>query len=1068
MGKEWKFVEEPFLQQLSQAGWNVVIHEEGIPQDPKISYRSSFREWILKSIFKEYIQKINVMEDGAEWLTDSQLEELYQEVQTFTDNTLFEGNEQFYTKLRENTTVDVNHATGEKHPVVKLIDFKNPKANHFVAINQFRIDTPGLANEFIIPDIVLFVNGLPFVVVECKYRHYTTSDPMQEAIRQLLRYSNCRGDTEGIVEREGEERLFLYNQLMIATTGDEARVGTISSSYEYFSEWKDIYQEANRIYKPPLGKERSQEILIQGMLVPKTFLDIVESFLLYMQVSERKRIKVVARYQQYRAANKAVQRLLKEEKPFDRSGVIWHTQGSGKSLTMVFIIRKIRRMKELKKYKIIIINDRIDLEEQLGATAGLAGEPVMFVESVNQVKDVLSTSISNINMVMVQKFQNKEKKQEQAHARLMKEFEEFPIVNDSEHVLILIDEAHRSHNRELGFNIFSAFPNASKIAFTGTPLISKRHKKRTHEIFGTYIDTYKIRDAVNDEATVALKYEGKAVYTKVDNEEDLEHDFLDLFGHRTQKELDLIRQKYGTLGDILEAEKRIEKIAADIVDHYLAKIYPNGFKAQVVANSKLAAYRYEKYINQELEKRVQTETDEQKKKEIAFLQTALIVSMNDTNEIPEIKTAMKKSRKNKAVDFFKKSFDTNEPRTGIAFIVVCDMLLTGFDAPIEQVMYIDKKMKEHNLLQAIARANRKTEGKECGYIVDYIGVSNHLLGALKMYEGEEVDDTIRAMTDINEEIPILVDRYERLIHFFKDLGVKEIREYAERRARNAAEELKILDQCIAVLGDDRNRVYFNQQLKLFLESMNILMPNETANQYRPMMEAFVHILAQVRDVYKDDTINLMGVGYKIKKLINEHMNVEKFFTHIQEIDILSDIFEEKVKKNKRSARSKASEMEHAIRKVININIQKDPAFYISLSRKLEAIIAGYRHDVEAMFEELSKLYQTMKQGRSQRDNPFNKEIGLIFYDYLATKLTTPEYHQGKLVKLVLEIMNISQTRVKMVDFWKRENSIKEYRSALEDRFFEAGIEEFYDYELVKGLAGDIAELAKIHHQELIH
>ena len=262
--------------------------------------------------------------------------------------------------------MDENELTGEEDPDVRLIDFHHPERNHFLAINQFRIDTPGGTKGCIIPDIVLFVNGMPLVVVECKDANQVQANPMYEAWRQLMRYTDQREGTHEAGLREGEPRLFHTNQFVIRTCGDQCEFGTITSTdEEYFYPWRDIHPERYRDYTPPLGKERQQELLIQGMLAKETLLDIVRNCTIFMDVGKT-RAKIVSRYQQYRAMLKIIDRLRTGKTPADRSGVIWHTQGSGKSLTMVFVIRKLRMCDDLKDFKVCLINDRRDLEDQLG------------------------------------------------------------------------------------------------------------------------------------------------------------------------------------------------------------------------------------------------------------------------------------------------------------------------------------------------------------------------------------------------------------------------------------------------------------------------------------------------------------------------------------------------------------------------------------------------------------------------------------------------------------------------------------------------------------------------------
>jgi type I restriction enzyme R subunit len=1084
---EYTFVEKPFLDQLENLNWTVVDQGHGIPQDPQLSFRESFREFILKDVFKRSIKAINKTEDGQEWLTDAQLEELYNNLTYHPHRSLLEANKEFHRILQENERVDVNEITGEQSPVVKIIDFDNPLNNDFLAMNQFRVDTPGCAKGFIIPDIVLFVNGIPLVVVECKYFNDYTADPMEEGIRQLLRYQGRRKETEGIHEKEGEEKLFYYNQFMVSTNGDEARFGTITSLYEHFLEWKDIFPEKYRDYTLPLGTERSQEKLIQGMLVPATLLDIIRNFAVYIFDGK---VKVVCRYQQYRAVLKSIDRLLTGKSPLDRSGVIWHTQGSGKSLTMVFLIRKMRTIEELKSYKIVLVNDRTDLEIQLGDTALLTDEPVDKVESIDELKEKLGSPSSNVVMAMIHKFQEKENQKAKnvnklirlsenfTEADLLPEHKELGIINDSEKILLLIDEAHRTQKMDiskskqasLSLNMFNALPNSTKIAFTGTPLITLRHGSNvTKIVFGDYIDKYKLQDAVDDGATVSIVYEGKTSKDVIDDKTLFDIKFFDLFKDRTEQEINLIKKKYGTQKDIFEAEGRIKEIAEDLVNHYIDHILRNGFKAQVVSSSKLAAIRYQKAIDEALKKRIELEKNKPDKDEefiklIEFLKTAVVVSAGETNEDPEITRARKKAISDNAVKNFKKKFDFEKPPTGIALLIVCDMLLTGFDAPIEQIMYVDKKMKEHNLLQAIARVNRTASGKSRGFIVDYIGIANNLHEALEIYGDEEIDDVMGAMSDIEKELPILRDRYYRLLNFFKVRGIEKIQDYVEYKIESPSEQLDLLEQCIELLEPEKLRAEFTVHFKNFLQSMDIIIPDSRANEYIKMVKAFGHLHNRVMHRYKDSTINIMGAGAKVRMLINEHLRSLGIDPKIDPVELLSSDFKDEINKNK-SNKAKASEMEHAIRKHCQVNFNEDPAFYQRMSDKLEEIIKKYQDDYDEQVRQFNLFIDEIKKGRKDNQDPFFDLLKLKLEKYnKISNLSSTDL--DKLPEIINKVLDKIKQTVGRVEFWNKPYEIKTLSGEIDDILLSSGIIDIVD--IKEELTSEFITLAKNRHQKIIN
>jgi type I restriction enzyme R subunit len=1083
---EYNYVEKPFLDQLRALGWEVIDQGEGIPTDPFVSLRTDFREVVLGDVFRQSVRAINTTDDGKPWLTDRQLEELLEDLTNQSDKTLIEANEILLNKLFLcKGVIDKNELTGDEWPDVKIIDFAHPEQNRFIAINQFRIDTPGRVKDHIRPDIVLFVNGLPLVVIECKDVNVFTANPMAEAIKQLHRYADKREETQQAGLKEGEERLFHFNQFVIGTYGDEAQFGTITSTEEHFFAWKDIYPEKYRQFTPPLGAIREQETLIQGMLAPETLLDIVRNCTIFKD-TETARIKVVCRYQQYRAVLKMIERLRKGKSSQERSGVIWHTQGSGKSLTMVFVIRKLRRCEDLKDYKVLLVNDRIDLEEQLGDTAELAGEKVQYITSSQEVTEKLSGPESNLNMVMVHKFQEAEDKDTPDYLKrildkngksveAVPEFKIFDTVNISDRILIMVDEAHRTQSNSAGSlanNLFTAFPNATKVAFTGTPLITERHAQKTWERFGGYIDKYKLHDAVADDATVKILYEGKTADTAINEKHEFDRKFEDLFRDLTDEEMLAVKKKYGTSGDIFEAEKRIEAIAKDMVKHYIEDILPNGFKAQVVSSSKLAAVRYKTYIDKAIQEYLDKEMkkpqpDKECIRKIEFLKSAVVVSSEGTNERAEITVARKHAKEVNAVKNFKKSFDYDRPDTGLAFLIVCDMLLTGFDAPIEQVMYIDKKIKEHNLLQTIARVNRVHKGKKRGFIVDYIGLSHHLREALAIYSQEDVDDVQGSLEDIRSELPLLDNRYRQLVNLFVNHGVKRIEEFVTQQISDAQEDYHVLEQAIELLKDVKLRATFDVYLKKFLQSMDTILPHAYANNYLIQAKRFGYLHAKVRQRYKDESISISGAGGKIKKLINDHLISLGINPKIPPTELLDTDFLKDVHLNA-TAKAKASEMEHAIRKHCKLNFETDPAFYQRLSEKLDALIQKHREDWNQLCVELNKLRDEARTGRVQTEEgisvheaPFYDLIGQIAFG----KEGIPAGHKTKIQELVKKIIEKLQNTIDIINFWSNGFEISKLRGDLSDLMLLSNIDEVA--EKADKIVTEVTALAKSREKDIL-
>lgn len=1047
---EYEFVEKPLLNQLASMGWQVVEQGAGIPQKPANSLRTGFREIVIKGEFIKAVSDINV-HDGKPWLTPHQLEELYEDVTHFGVRSLLESNQEFISRLSK-WQVDENQETGEQNPVVKIIDFENWQANQFVAINQYRIDTPGGVKDYIIPDIVLCVNGLPLVVIECKDVNSFTSDPMFEAIEQLRRYADLR-EPEGSDLKEGEPKLFYTNQLMVATFGDDCKFGTITSDEQYYFHWKTIYPDDAPYIDPTTGKHRKQEMLVQGMLYPRNLLDLTRNFTLFMDAGKQ-RIKVIARYQQYRAVNKILHRMRKGESGMERSGVVWHTQGSGKSLTMVFLVRKIRSSEDLKDYKILAVNDRKDLDKQLGETMALTGETVYRIESAAALKEKLSGDSSTLNMVMVHKFREADDSETPDYIRevvtrydqvaepnklyekgnednVVALFENFGVVNDSDRVLIMIDEAHRTQRSgqdraSLSDNMFDAFPNATRLAFTGTPLIADHHNDPTWKRFGhnpdePYIDEYKLQDAVDDGATLQILYEGRTADTAIYDKHGFDTKFENLFKEKTDAEIAAIRQKYGATGDILEAEKRIKEISQDIVKHYVNKILPSGFKAQVVCSSKQAALHYQTFIRKALEEwieteRAKTEQDVELIKQVEFIDVLVVISSEGTNEKAAFVAVRKEALQKSAVANFKKKFDYQKPETGVAFLIVCDMLLTGFDAPVEQVMYIDKKLKEHNLLQTIARVNRTYPGKTVGFVVDYIGLTENLKDALSIYSGKDQKDILDAFKSVESEMPVLESRYRALIQLFEDRGVKKIEALVRQQLSSDVERYQVTEAAIRELKDIKARDSFNVYLKKFMQSMDIILPNRLADPYKIPMYQFSHLQAKAKQRYKDDSINIAGAGEKVRKLVNEHLVSLGINPKVPPVELFSDKFIEQVKQQK-DPRAAASEMEHAIRKHCKVNEADDPILFRRFSEKLEQVLKKYNEQWDQMLLALEGLRDEIDQGRGE-----DAKSGDPFFDLIvaiAFEGDCSEADAGVIRKVVEEVMDTLADTIETLNFWDR-------------------------------------------------
>ncbi|HHJ1798598.1 TPA: hypothetical protein ACQGVI_001884 [Pseudomonas aeruginosa] len=585
-------------------------------------------------------------------------------------------------------------------------------------------------------------------------------------------------------------------------------------------------------------------------------------------------------------------------------------------------------------------------------------------------------------------------------------------------------------------------------------------------------------DAVNDGATLQILYEGKTADSALNEKHTFDEAFEDLFRDRSEEELLAIKKKYGATGDILEAENRINAIARDLVAHYVDNILPNGFKAQVVCHSKLACIRYQKGIEAALTERIareeaQAAPDTALIQRLRFLKTAVVVSSDGTNEAAYITHARKQAQRMNAVENFCRNFDLSDPDkeyTGIAFLIVCDMLLTGFDAPIEQVMYIDKKLREHTLLQAIARTNRVKKGKQRGYIVDYIGLANHLTDALTLYAAsDELQELHDGMKNIASELPVLEERYQRLLQHFTALGIKQVKAFVNGELPNLDAEAAVVHEAVKALKDDKKRADFEVYLKKFLMSLDIILPNESAQPYRVPAKRFGYILQVTKERYKDTSLDLGSAGEKVKALINEHLISLGINPKVPPVELLAEDFLDKLAAHAgQNNEAKASEMEHAIRKHCTVHHDEDPAFYKSLSEKVDALIEKHHDEWDLLAEKLAELRQEAIAGRQQGEDGMSKEA-TTFYEYIVqlgfASGSVNDADKPAFKALMETTVEILQDTIASIDFWRNPDKQKRVRGLIKTEIAKRGIEELkLNRERV---AVEIMKLAKNRHDELV-
>ena len=985
---EFDLVEEPALVQLQSLGWEYLDGRELSPEES--DERNSFKDVVLERRLTTSIKRLNP------WISDENLRKVVRDLLATQYTNLVEANQSIWETLNQCVSVQQDLGKGNKGQTVRIIDFENPENNDFLCSNQFKVQGP---EQNIIPDIVLFVNGLPLGVIECKSPYI--NNPMEAGITQLLRYANRREPSHNT----GAEKLFYYNQMMVSTHRDKARVGTITSLYEHYLEWKDPY---------PLSSEQvsdnptSQELMIAGLFNKTNFLDVVQNFIVFEPVDGRV-LKKMTRYQQFRAVHKSIHRIKTGADRKEKSGVIWHTQGSGKSLTMVFLTLKIRRDPELRDYKLVFLTDRTQLDSQLTTTfRNTQNETVRHADSVKSLKKLLASDASDVITAMVQKFQE-----------TADDFE-FPVLNETDKVIILADEAHRTQYGTLGAAINTALPNAPKVAFTGTPLIKSQ---KTSNEFGSYIDTYTIEQSVEDGSTIPLLYEGREVEVRVTGD-SLDSLFEEYFSDKSEEEKEAIKSKYGTVQSILEAPRRIERVCIDILKHYREHIEPNGFKAMIVTSSRRAAITYKEQLDK-----------------LGSPESAVIIS-GDHNDEKRFWEYTDPNTQKKQIENFKKPKGEGENQSNLSFLIVKDMLLTGFDAPRAQVMYLDRKLSDHSLLQAIARVNRVDKNKFSGYIIDYYGLGDYLTEALEMFSTEDVSG---ALHELKDEIPKLKNAHTRVIKHFEGLDLDDI------------------DDCIYSLEEEIRRQEFQADFNKFAKQMDIVLPDTSATPFINDLKRLGKIAIGARNIYRDEQLSIAGVGEKVRDLIEQHVYSTGVDPKIPPVDLLAENFKEKLDEHK-TPRAKASDIEHAIRHHIRVRIDEDPQYYKPLSDHLEEIIKANEEKWEELVQLLLEFRETIEEKRVQSA----KDLGLTetehaFHGILLSEITKSKNQKElddetleKVKTVVQSLVAMMDEATQIVDFFDKWDEQRRMKKQIKH-----AIIEHFDRSLVKPVTENFMELAKI-------
>ena len=912
-GPEYRDVEKPAMDYLVELGYTFV--------DPKEheSLRDGDNQVIFRPHLIDAIQRINgVPEETARSVYVQLLNE--------------QDNEQWTKKLRGNLDADVQ---GEKtNKTIKLIDFANPGNNTFAVTNQLTVKGGKTRRT----DVVVYVNGIPLVVIEAK-KQFAAKDKSGEAFDQIRQYE------------QDIPRLFFSSVFNVITNRTNTMYGATGSPAAHWAFWKDPWPRTTEDFTEPFYAA------LWSLLEPSRLLDILAHFVVFEKTEEAV-IKKVCRYQQYRAVNKIVERVVAGE---PRKGLVWHTQGSGKSLTMVFAALKLKThltltSPELANLNFLVLTDRIDLDDQISKTFTNCGlrnpQPA---KSVNHLRDIIRTGSLGLTVLStVFKFQGSTR-----------------AIDNSANWVVMVDECHRTQEKDLGAYLRATLPDARFFGFTGTPI--KKDDKDTYENFGApgegYLDKYGIDDAVADGATVPIWFTGRLTKWQLEGRE-LDVLFDQWFADEPEEVVEAIKRRGASVADLAKHPQRVKLIAYDIWTHFQQHALPDGLKAQIVAIDREAVVLYKQALDAVIAKWLvkQGRAPEEAATE-AGEWSRCVYSTHQEDQKPSEDARKDKLRKglmehyldDQAERDVKKLFEKHGKQPH--FLIVCNKLLTGFDAPVEGVMYLDNPLKEHNLLQAIARTNRVYgRNKGNGLIVDYIGVSDHLAEALSTYRNADVEN---AMRDLDEPRKELAAAHREVMDFLK--GIKRSGDVKREREEHAA--------LMQALGTEDAWFSYSRKAKAFIAAYSWLSPDPEILQYRDDLRWVVGSLAYGRMEFEKKEGNpLTDYSAKIRDMLEEHLHVTGLAVTCKARNVTDPAFWEDFKfegKPAQDLREAAIRKNTELTKIAREKVAENPLRYASFSERVREVIEKFQQgqmDIADLLKEQEKLMKEFMAEESAHES----------------------------------------------------------------------------------------------------
>lgn len=935
-------IEEEALRMLKEEGYEYVYAPSIAPAPEGNNERKKYSDVVLVDRLTIALERINPN------VPKEAIEEAVKRIIRNESQNLISDNQQFHKLITDGMSIPYRAKEGIKHANVQLFDFGNVKKNEFLAVNQFTIIENDNNRR---PDILIFVNGIPLVIIELK----NPADPeatVTNAFNQIETY------------KLQIPSLFRFNEIVVISDGLETHTGTVTSGAERFTAWKTI--NGNKPKKPMT----ELEVLIKGMLNKETLLDLIRNFIVFQKERDSKTnttkiSKKVAVYHQYNAVNKAVESTFEATKKDKRVGVVWHTQGSGKSLTMVFYAGKVILSKELENPTIIVLTDRNDLDDQLYGTFAscqdlLRQDPVQS-ERRNQLKDLLKVSSGGIVFTTIQKFFPEEKGAK------------YPLLSNRKNIIVIADEAHRSQYDFIdGFakNMRDALPNASFIGFTGTPIEKK--DRSTPAVFGKYVDIYDIRQSIEDKTTVGIFYENRLAKLDLKPEERLKIDpnFEEVTEGEEESSKEKLKSKWARMEAVAGSENRINRLAKDIVNHFEQRFKILDGKAMVVCMSRRICIDLHNAIK-ELRPEWYNKDDNK-----GFMKVIMTGAPKDPIGWQE-HVRNKKKRKELGDNF-------KDPENPIKIAIVRDMWLTGFDVPCLHTMYIDKPMRGHGLMQAIARVNRVFKDKTGGLVVDYIGIVYDLKKALSDYttsggKGKPVLDQEQAVKLMLSEYEVISD----LMHSFN---------YKSKIKKSLNDSLVLVPDAIEhILKQKDGKERFLKHSKKLIESFALSVPNDKALAIKEEIGFFQVVRSKMTKLTLAGAKQSEELDSAIRQIVSKAVISDRVIDIFESVgfnkpnlEILSEEFLAEVKdipQKNLAFEALKKLLTEEIKLISRKNIVKGRSF----AELLEKTIKQYTNraiETARVIEELIDLAKTIKKDKEEGKKLGLNEDEIAFYDAL--------------------------------------------------------------------------------------